>query len=90
MFKNTNKHTKLIQRCLHVVSLLQADDIRALLIDAMPPDALPSCLKPLATVVSVCTQYRHRCCLYVESDEVLIAEFISVFNLKLNVKKNVL
>lgn len=30
----------------------QADDIRALLIDAMPPDALPSCLKPQATVVS--------------------------------------
>lgn len=72
------------------MSLLQADDIRALLIDAMPPDALPSCLKPLATVVSVCTQYRHRRCLCVESDEVLIAEFISVFNLKLNVKKNVL
>lgn len=32
--------------------LLQADDIRALLIDAMPPDALPSCFKPQATVVS--------------------------------------
>lgn len=32
--------------------LSQADDIRALLIDAMPPDALPSCLKPQATVVS--------------------------------------
>lgn len=31
----------------------QADDIRALLIDAMPPDALPSCLKPQATVVSL-------------------------------------
>ncbi|KAG7216589.1 hypothetical protein INR49_023298 [Caranx melampygus] len=31
---------------------MQADDIRALLIDAMPPDALPSCLKPQATVVS--------------------------------------
>lgn len=31
---------------------LQADDIRALLIDAMPPDALPSCFKPQATVVS--------------------------------------
>lgn len=30
----------------------QADDIRALLIDAMPPDALPSCFKPQATVVS--------------------------------------
>uniref|UniRef100_A0A3B3ZP91 Poly [ADP-ribose] polymerase n=1 Tax=Periophthalmus magnuspinnatus TaxID=409849 RepID=A0A3B3ZP91_9GOBI len=29
----------------------KADDIRALLIDAMPPDALPSCLKPQATVV---------------------------------------
>jgi len=35
---------------------LQADDIRALLIDAMPPDALPSCLKPQATVVSVHTR----------------------------------
>lgn len=32
--------------------MLQADDIRALLIDAMPPDALPSCFKPQATVVS--------------------------------------
>lgn len=32
--------------------VFQADDIRALLIDAMPPDALPSCLKPQATVVS--------------------------------------
>lgn len=31
---------------------LQADDIRALLIDAMPPEALPSCFKPQATVVS--------------------------------------
>lgn len=30
----------------------QADDIRALLMDAMPPDALPSCFKPQATVVS--------------------------------------
>uniref|UniRef100_A0A671M4N6 Poly [ADP-ribose] polymerase n=1 Tax=Sinocyclocheilus anshuiensis TaxID=1608454 RepID=A0A671M4N6_9TELE len=30
----------------------QADDIRALLIDAMPPEALPSCFKPQATVVS--------------------------------------
>lgn len=38
------------------VCLLQADDIRALLIDAMPPDALPSCLKPQATVVSVHAQ----------------------------------
>lgn len=38
-----------------MLSLLQADDIRALLIDAMPPDALPSCLKPQATVVSVRT-----------------------------------
>lgn len=31
---------------------LQADDIRALLIDAMPPEALPTCFKPQATVVS--------------------------------------
>uniref|UniRef100_A0A665T026 Poly [ADP-ribose] polymerase n=1 Tax=Echeneis naucrates TaxID=173247 RepID=A0A665T026_ECHNA len=31
---------------------LQADDIRALLMAAMPPDALPSCFKPQATVVS--------------------------------------
>lgn len=30
----------------------QADDIRALLIDAMPPEALPTCFKPQATVVS--------------------------------------
>lgn len=30
----------------------QADDIRALLIDAMPPEALPSCFKSQATVVS--------------------------------------
>uniref|UniRef100_A0A671M4C9 Poly [ADP-ribose] polymerase n=1 Tax=Sinocyclocheilus anshuiensis TaxID=1608454 RepID=A0A671M4C9_9TELE len=29
-----------------------ADDIRALLMDAMPPDALPSCFKPQATVLS--------------------------------------
>uniref|UniRef100_A0A3B3V5A5 Poly [ADP-ribose] polymerase n=1 Tax=Poecilia latipinna TaxID=48699 RepID=A0A3B3V5A5_9TELE len=35
------------------LDLATADDIRALLIDAMPPDALPSCLKPQATVVSV-------------------------------------
>uniref|UniRef100_A0A8C5EEB9 Poly [ADP-ribose] polymerase n=1 Tax=Gouania willdenowi TaxID=441366 RepID=A0A8C5EEB9_GOUWI len=35
------------------LDLATADDIRALLIDAMPPDALPMCLKPLATVVSV-------------------------------------
>uniref|UniRef100_A0A669F975 Poly [ADP-ribose] polymerase n=1 Tax=Oreochromis niloticus TaxID=8128 RepID=A0A669F975_ORENI len=37
------------------LDLATADDIRALLIDAMPPDALPSCLKPQATVVSVST-----------------------------------
>uniref|UniRef100_A0A3Q4GSD2 Poly [ADP-ribose] polymerase n=1 Tax=Neolamprologus brichardi TaxID=32507 RepID=A0A3Q4GSD2_NEOBR len=36
------------------LDLATADDIRALLIDAMPPDALPSCLKPQvsANVVS--------------------------------------
>ncbi|XP_078532364.1 poly [ADP-ribose] polymerase tankyrase-1 isoform X5 [Lissotriton helveticus] len=34
------------------LDLATADDIRALLIDAMPPDALPTCLKPQATVVS--------------------------------------
>uniref|UniRef100_A0A667WVU7 Poly [ADP-ribose] polymerase n=1 Tax=Myripristis murdjan TaxID=586833 RepID=A0A667WVU7_9TELE len=34
------------------LDLATADDIRALLIDAMPPDALPSCLKPQATVVT--------------------------------------
>ncbi|KAL2091699.1 hypothetical protein ACEWY4_011515 [Coilia grayii] len=34
------------------LDLATADDIRALLIDAMPPDALPSCFKPQATVVS--------------------------------------
>uniref|UniRef100_A0A671X5Y8 Poly [ADP-ribose] polymerase n=1 Tax=Sparus aurata TaxID=8175 RepID=A0A671X5Y8_SPAAU len=36
------------------LDLATADDIRALLIDAMPPDALPSCLKPQvsASVVS--------------------------------------
>ncbi|KAJ8262660.1 hypothetical protein COCON_G00151170 [Conger conger] len=34
------------------LDLATADDIRALLIDAMPPEALPSCLKPQATVVS--------------------------------------
>uniref|UniRef100_A0A3Q3JDL2 Poly [ADP-ribose] polymerase n=1 Tax=Monopterus albus TaxID=43700 RepID=A0A3Q3JDL2_MONAL len=33
------------------LDLATADDIRALLIDAMPPDSLPSCLKPQATVV---------------------------------------
>uniref|UniRef100_A0A8C5ECG6 Poly [ADP-ribose] polymerase n=1 Tax=Gouania willdenowi TaxID=441366 RepID=A0A8C5ECG6_GOUWI len=38
---------------LHNAASYGADDIRALLIDAMPPDALPMCLKPLATVVSV-------------------------------------
>lgn len=32
--------------------VFQADDIRALLIDAMPPEALPTCFKPQATVVS--------------------------------------
>uniref|UniRef100_H3D6S3 Poly [ADP-ribose] polymerase n=1 Tax=Tetraodon nigroviridis TaxID=99883 RepID=H3D6S3_TETNG len=37
------------------LDLATADDIRALLIDAMPPDALPSCLKPQATVVSAST-----------------------------------
>uniref|UniRef100_A0A3Q2YLW9 Poly [ADP-ribose] polymerase n=1 Tax=Hippocampus comes TaxID=109280 RepID=A0A3Q2YLW9_HIPCM len=46
------------------LDLATADDIRALLIDAMPPDALPSCLKPQATVVSVIsdrgwTTYKH-------------------------------
>ncbi|XP_047228404.1 poly [ADP-ribose] polymerase tankyrase-1-like isoform X2 [Girardinichthys multiradiatus] len=34
------------------LDLATADDIKALLIDAMPPDALPSCLKPQATVLS--------------------------------------
>uniref|UniRef100_A0A8D3EEH0 Poly [ADP-ribose] polymerase n=1 Tax=Scophthalmus maximus TaxID=52904 RepID=A0A8D3EEH0_SCOMX len=39
---------------LHNAASYGADDIRALLIDAMPPDALPSCLKPQvsASVVS--------------------------------------
>uniref|UniRef100_A0A669EFB5 Poly [ADP-ribose] polymerase n=1 Tax=Oreochromis niloticus TaxID=8128 RepID=A0A669EFB5_ORENI len=39
---------------LHNAASYGADDIRALLIDAMPPDALPSCLKPQvsANVVS--------------------------------------
>lgn len=37
---------------LNVFSVFQADDIRALLIDAMPPEALPTCFKPQATVVS--------------------------------------
>uniref|UniRef100_A0A8C4F1W5 Poly [ADP-ribose] polymerase n=1 Tax=Dicentrarchus labrax TaxID=13489 RepID=A0A8C4F1W5_DICLA len=43
---------------LHNAASYGADDIRALLIDAMPPDALPSCLKPQATVVSVHTRVR--------------------------------
>ncbi|XP_030647094.1 tankyrase, TRF1-interacting ankyrin-related ADP-ribose polymerase b isoform X2 [Chanos chanos] len=34
------------------LDLATADDIRALLIDAMPPDALPVCFKPQTTVVS--------------------------------------
>ncbi|XP_028314295.1 poly [ADP-ribose] polymerase tankyrase-1 isoform X2 [Gouania willdenowi] len=34
------------------LDLATADDIRALLMDAMPPDALPSCFKPQATIVS--------------------------------------
>ncbi|KAI5622572.1 tankyrase-1 isoform X3 [Silurus asotus] len=34
------------------LDLATADDIRALLIDAMHPDSLPSCFKPQATVVS--------------------------------------
>uniref|UniRef100_A0A4W4E2T3 Poly [ADP-ribose] polymerase n=1 Tax=Electrophorus electricus TaxID=8005 RepID=A0A4W4E2T3_ELEEL len=34
------------------LDLATADDIRALLMDAMPPDALPSCFKPQATVLS--------------------------------------
>uniref|UniRef100_A0A673N015 Poly [ADP-ribose] polymerase n=1 Tax=Sinocyclocheilus rhinocerous TaxID=307959 RepID=A0A673N015_9TELE len=37
---------------LHNAASYGADDIRALLIDAMPPEALPSCFKPQATVVS--------------------------------------
>uniref|UniRef100_A0A8C5CRC9 Poly [ADP-ribose] polymerase n=1 Tax=Gadus morhua TaxID=8049 RepID=A0A8C5CRC9_GADMO len=37
---------------LHNAASYGADDIRALLTDAMPPDALPSCFKPQATVVS--------------------------------------
>uniref|UniRef100_A0A3B3QHP8 Poly [ADP-ribose] polymerase n=1 Tax=Paramormyrops kingsleyae TaxID=1676925 RepID=A0A3B3QHP8_9TELE len=37
---------------LHNAASYGADDIRALLMDAMPPDALPSCFKPQATVVS--------------------------------------
>uniref|UniRef100_A0A674CFS1 Poly [ADP-ribose] polymerase n=1 Tax=Salmo trutta TaxID=8032 RepID=A0A674CFS1_SALTR len=37
---------------LHNAASYGADDIRALLIDAMAPDALPSCFKPQATVVS--------------------------------------
>uniref|UniRef100_A0AAQ5ZAE1 Poly [ADP-ribose] polymerase n=1 Tax=Amphiprion ocellaris TaxID=80972 RepID=A0AAQ5ZAE1_AMPOC len=34
---------------LHNAASYGADDIRALLIDAMPPDALPSCLKPVVS-----------------------------------------
>uniref|UniRef100_A0AAR2IQQ3 Poly [ADP-ribose] polymerase n=1 Tax=Pygocentrus nattereri TaxID=42514 RepID=A0AAR2IQQ3_PYGNA len=34
------------------LDLATADDIRALLMDAMPPNALPSCFKPQATVLS--------------------------------------
>uniref|UniRef100_A0A8C2XNG3 Poly [ADP-ribose] polymerase n=1 Tax=Cyclopterus lumpus TaxID=8103 RepID=A0A8C2XNG3_CYCLU len=45
------------------LDLATADDIRALLIDAMPPDALPSCLKPQATVVSVHTRMKLKCTL---------------------------
>uniref|UniRef100_A0A4W4E0Z7 Poly [ADP-ribose] polymerase n=1 Tax=Electrophorus electricus TaxID=8005 RepID=A0A4W4E0Z7_ELEEL len=37
---------------LHNAASYGADDIRALLMDAMPPDALPSCFKPQATVLS--------------------------------------
>uniref|UniRef100_A0A3Q2XB04 Poly [ADP-ribose] polymerase n=1 Tax=Hippocampus comes TaxID=109280 RepID=A0A3Q2XB04_HIPCM len=37
---------------LHNAASYGADDIRALLMDAMPPDALPICFKPQATVVS--------------------------------------
>uniref|UniRef100_A0A8C0USU8 Poly [ADP-ribose] polymerase n=2 Tax=Paridae TaxID=9153 RepID=A0A8C0USU8_CYACU len=37
---------------LHNAASYGADDIRALLIDAMPPEALPTCFKPQATVVS--------------------------------------
>ncbi|KAF3848863.1 hypothetical protein F7725_015360 [Dissostichus mawsoni] len=40
------------------LDLATADDIRALLIDAMPPDALPSCLKPQATVCGGCGRGR--------------------------------
>ncbi|XP_014351008.1 poly [ADP-ribose] polymerase tankyrase-1 isoform X3 [Latimeria chalumnae] len=36
---------------LHNAASYGADDIRALLIDAMPPEALPNCFKPQATVV---------------------------------------
>uniref|UniRef100_H3A867 Poly [ADP-ribose] polymerase n=1 Tax=Latimeria chalumnae TaxID=7897 RepID=H3A867_LATCH len=39
-----------------------ADDIRALLIDAMPPEALPNCFKPQATVVPASGGLdKHRC-----------------------------
>uniref|UniRef100_A0AAR2LEK7 Poly [ADP-ribose] polymerase n=1 Tax=Pygocentrus nattereri TaxID=42514 RepID=A0AAR2LEK7_PYGNA len=37
---------------LHNAASYGADDIRALLMDAMPPNALPSCFKPQATVLS--------------------------------------
>ncbi|KAK1341822.1 hypothetical protein QTO34_016572 [Cnephaeus nilssonii] len=35
------------------LDLATADDIRALLIDAMPPEALPTCFKPQATVITL-------------------------------------
>ncbi|XP_072481633.1 poly [ADP-ribose] polymerase tankyrase-1 isoform X4 [Notamacropus eugenii] len=35
------------------LDLATADDIRALLIDAMPPEALPTCFKPQATVGTI-------------------------------------
>uniref|UniRef100_A0A3P9M353 Poly [ADP-ribose] polymerase n=1 Tax=Oryzias latipes TaxID=8090 RepID=A0A3P9M353_ORYLA len=40
---------------LHNAASYGADDIRALLIDAMPPDALPSCLKPQVSAGVVST-----------------------------------
>lgn len=61
-FMCTEMPTRCLSKSCQSVCLLQADDIRALLIDAMPPDALPSCLKPQATVVSVHThtyKYTH-------------------------------
>uniref|UniRef100_A0A8C2XL59 Poly [ADP-ribose] polymerase n=1 Tax=Cyclopterus lumpus TaxID=8103 RepID=A0A8C2XL59_CYCLU len=70
---------------LHNAASYGADDIRALLIDAMPPDALPSCLKPQATVVSVHTRMKLKCTLLL----IPVGKFFSASDPSLVIKERV-